>query len=180
MTKISQPFTVKVSWPITNKECSLNNLEIIKFKLTLCLMFTICTDWVLLTQKAFFLLLSVHFTSDSTCFCLLGSILSRPIDTAVTYPAINCYISCVVAGRGGRSCPQGYFRCSTGACINITLTCDGIQHCRDASDEDERHALCPGKYYTITSQDEYLDECLACALNEVLKGTHANDTQSLA
>ncbi len=30
------------------------------------------------------------------------------------------------------------------------------------------------------SQGEYLDECLACALNEVPKGTHASDTQSLA
>ena len=31
-----------------------------------------------------------------------------------------------------------------------------------------------------TSQGKYLDECLACAHNEVPKGTRASDTQSLA
>ncbi len=51
-----------------------------------------------------------------------------------------------LSGKGGRNCPDGYFRCGTGACKNMTLTCDGVQDCRDSTDERNKHAGCEGIY----------------------------------
>ena len=35
------------------------------------------------------------------------------------------------------------FLCLNGQCINRTAVCDGVDNCRDASDEDPGHAHCP-------------------------------------
>ena len=43
------------------------------------------------------------------------------------------------------SCDDGYFRCGNGACVNETLTCNGVEDCADKSDEDEHYAGCGGK-----------------------------------
>jgi low-density lipoprotein receptor-related protein 1 (alpha-2-macroglobulin receptor) len=36
------------------------------------------------------------------------------------------------------TCKPGYFQCSNGGCIPYRLTCDGLPHCTDQSDEDPR------------------------------------------
>lgn len=34
-------------------------------------------------------------------------------------------------------CDTGEFACRSGECINLELSCDGIQHCLDSSDEEQ-------------------------------------------
>ncbi len=62
-----------------------------------------------------------------------------------------------ISGRAGMVCREGYFRCGTGACINDTLVCDGVNHCRDTSDEDQRHAGCPGIVFSQYSSNDTLE-----------------------
>ncbi len=47
------------------------------------------------------------------------------------------------------TCRDGYFKCGSGACINVSLTCNGVPDCRDSSDEDDRQAGCKGYVYFI-------------------------------
>ena len=42
-------------------------------------------------------------------------------------------------------CNDTWFRCMSGVCINVTLTCDNVTDCPDGSDEDKEYAQC--KYY---------------------------------
>ena len=53
------------------------------------------------------------------------------------------YISPNIAPR--LQCGDDQFDCRTGGCIDIELSCDGIDHCLDGSDENDD--MC-GKYIT--------------------------------
>lgn len=45
-------------------------------------------------------------------------------------------------------CNDTWFRCLSGVCINVTLTCDNVTDCPDGSDEDKEYAQC--KYSSST------------------------------
>lgn len=58
------------------------------------------------------------------------------------------------AGRAGMSCDDGYFRCSNGACVNRSLTCNGAKECSDGSDEDKYYAECGGSSWANRGYDQ--------------------------
>lgn len=50
------------------------------------------------------------------------------------------------------------FECGNGECINYQLTCDGIAHCKDKSDEKMQY--CGKNYFTTLSECTDTVKCI--------------------
>lgn len=49
--------------------------------------------------------------------------------------ALHCSFFCLVAAENSSCNIHTEFECGNGECINYQLTCDGLAHCKDKSDE---------------------------------------------
>ncbi|XP_068084350.1 prolow-density lipoprotein receptor-related protein 1 [Anabrus simplex] len=52
--------------------------------------------------------------------------------------------------NNNKTCGEHYFQCSTGSCVPFHLTCDGVSHCEDDSDEDIQYCtqrICRPNYF---------------------------------
>ncbi|XP_070557500.1 neuropilin and tolloid-like protein 1 isoform X2 [Ptychodera flava] len=75
-------------------------------------------------------------------------------------------------------CPRVYFQClSKRICISDSLTCDGIDHCGDWSDEDQCDDSCNGCIHGNCECYDHGDSC-ECLCDEGYHGEHCDSKDS--
>nr|CAD7602835.1 unnamed protein product [Timema genevievae] len=143
-------------------------------------------DWVWLRKEVPRPMGIIAVANDTTdCFSNPCLVLNGGCEDICTLDAAGEPICSCFPGRelivGGTRCASSdtnctadSFRCSTGACIPYHLTCDGISHCGDNSDEDSSYCafrVCHNGYFQCSNNRCVFDNHTCNNMNDCGDGS---------
>ena len=90
---------------------------------------------------------------EKQCWCLNGK--------ERIYNSTFCRHQC---HKDNCQCPPMYYQCANGGCVQYSLVCDGLWHCKDGSDED-----------CIVDSKKTLEKMFKCNNNKTIDMILVND-----